>query len=331
MKDVAALSGVSLKTVSRVVNREPGVSAELMSKVQRAADQLDYRHNLAASNLRRTDRKTATIGLLLEDLGNPFSAAVLRGVEEVARARDVEVLAGSVDADPRRERELAGAFIARRVDGLVVMPSGNDHSYLLNDVRAGVQVVFVDRPPVHLEADAVLVDNTAGARDAVTHLLSFGHRRIGFLGDRITLPTAVDRFAGYRRALEAAGLSVDPDLVVHDLSTDDASREAALALLAQADPPTALFTAQNLITVGAVRALRQLDRHHQVAMVGFDEVPLADLLEPAITVIAQHPSAIGQLAAELLFSRLDGDTSPRRRHLVPYTVIVRGSGEIRHG
>ena len=156
MQDVAALAGVSLKTVSRVVNGEPGVSGDLVRRVERAVNQLDYQHNLAASSLRRSDRKTATIGLLLEDVANPFSSAIHRVIEDASHDRGIAVLAGSLDEDPERERRLVAAFVSRRVDGLILAPAGADHGYLLNERRVGMPIVFIDRPPLFLDADAVL-------------------------------------------------------------------------------------------------------------------------------------------------------------------------------
>ena len=156
IRDVAALAGVSLKTVSRVINGESGVSAELTARVRDAAERLDFRPNLGARSLRRSDGKTATIGLLLEDVSNPFSAAIHRAIENVARSRGVAVFTASVDEDPERERALVRALVARRVDGLVMVPAGGDQSYLHNEVRAGLSLVFLDRPPAYLDGDVVL-------------------------------------------------------------------------------------------------------------------------------------------------------------------------------
>src|ERR671930_1278190 len=162
MRDVAALSGVSLKTVSRVINGEPTVAPHLAARVRRAAATLDYRPNLTARNLRSSDRRTRTIGVLLENAANPFSSALHRAVEDVAGERGVAVFAGSVDEDPRRERELALALVERRVDGMIIVPAGDDQSYLANEQRAGISLVFADRPPHLLRADAVLSDNRGG-------------------------------------------------------------------------------------------------------------------------------------------------------------------------
>jgi len=323
---VRALAGVSLKTVSRVINSEPTVDATLADRVRRAAAQLNYRHNMTASNLRRGDRRSFTIGLMLEDVGNPYSSSVYRAVENVARERGVGLLAGSLEEDPDREREMAATLVARRVDGLIIVPAGRDHSYLRDEQSMGTAMVFVDRPPVLLPADSVLADNGEGAARGVEHLIAHGHRRIAFLGDLTSIATAADRYSGYRDALRAAGLPPGP--VRRDLHTAEAAEAAVMALLsAGGELPTAIFCSQNLITLGTVRALRACGLQHEIALVGFDDVPLADLLDPPVTVVAQDVTAIGTLAAQILFRRIDGDTSEPRVHVVPTRLIPRGSGE----
>lgn len=328
MRDVAALAGVATKTVSRVVNGVSTVDPAIAARVREAAGKLGYRPNLTASNLRRSDRRTATIGMLVEDAANPYSATLMRTVEDAARARGVLVLIGSLDEDPARERELADALVDRRVDGLVIVPSGHDHSYLIRERNAGTSVVFVDREPRQFDADTVVSDNRKGAITAIQHLLAAGHRRIAYLGDRLSISTAAQRFDGYRHALELAHLAVDEEMVRHGASTEAAAIEATTRLLALPDPPTALFTSQNLVTIGASRALRRLGLQDSVAMVGFDDFPLADMLRPGVSVIAQDIETLGRLAAETLFRRLDGDQTQTRTYTVPTRLIARGSGEI---
>lgn len=328
LRDVAERAGVSVKTVSRVVNGEGGVSAGLVERVQQAAGQLEFQLNFGARSLRRADGRTATIGVVLENIANPFSSALHREIENVARGHGVAVLAGSLDEDPRRERELVAAFIARRVDGLVMMPTGSDHEYLRAQRRAGTALVFVDRAGGLPDVDVVLAAHREGAASGVLHLIAGGHRRIGFLGDLARIPTAEQRFAGYRDALSAASVPLVPRHVVRDLTTPELAEEATLRMLTGRGAPTALFTAQNLVTIGALRAVRRLGRQHEVAVVGFDDVLLADLLDPAVTVVAQDATTIGRLAAECLFRRMDGDPSPYAEHVVPTRLVVRGSGEI---
>jgi LacI family transcriptional regulator len=327
MKDVAALSGVSLKTVSRVVNGEAGVSADLIQRVQGAVAQLDYRHNLAASNLRRGHR-TGSIGVLLHDLRNPFSATLLRAIEDRARPAGVAVLSSSLDDLQDREALMAHAMVSRRVDGLVLMPTGDDQSYLFSEIRAGLAVVAVDRPARGVDVDTVVVDNVGGAHEAVAHLAALGHRRIACLSDSEQIWTAGERRRGYLQAMAAAALVPDERLMVANLRSSTDATKTVLEMLDGVEPPTAVFSARNDLTVGAVRALRQRGLQRTVALIGFDDFPMADLLEPAITVVAQDLETLGARAGDLLFARMEHGSASARRVVVPTTLIARESGAI---
>jgi LacI family transcriptional regulator len=327
MRDVAALAGVGVKTVSRVFNDVPSVAPELVDRVRAAADKLGYRPNLTAASLRRAGGRTHTIGLLLEDVSNPYSSAVHRAVEDYAREHDVFVLAASLDEDPQRERELARRLIDRRVDGLIVMPAGQDHRYVVAEQQAGTSFVFIDRLASPLVADAVVADNVGGARKGVEHLLGTGRRTIAYLGDDLRIPTAEQRFRGFREALAGAGVEPDAGLLRHGLRTADQARAAARELLSDGTPQ-GIFASQNLVTIGVVEALHELDLQHRIALVGFDDVPMAAVLQPGITVMAQDPTALGRTAAQRLFDRMNGDASPPQVHTIPTRLIVRGSGEL---
>jgi LacI family transcriptional regulator len=327
MRDVGARAGVSIKTVSRVVNGETTVAPELARRVRAAIEDLGYRPDHAASSLRRSDGRSRTIAVVLEDLANPFSSAVHRAVVDTARARGILVLSASSDENPDDEREAVAAFTARRVDGVVLMPTSAEHGWIADELAAGTAMVMVDRPAGDL-TDAVVSDNRDSAARATNHLLRRGHRRIAFLGDLHDIYTAQERIAGYRDAMAAAGVVADDRLVRFDLHTSDAAQRAVIELLGGPDPPTALFPSQNLVTIGAVRALRQLALHHDVALVGFDDIVLGELLDPGITVVAQDPTEIGRLAASQVLARIDGSAEPPRLHVVPTRLIPRGSGEI---
>ena len=325
MNDVARLAGVSLKTVSRVVNGEAGVHPSTASRVLSAIDQLGFRRNLGARNLRRGS-STGTIGVLTEDVANPFYSTLTRAIEEVARQQDRQVLTGSSDEDPERERELALEFCSRRVDGLIVVPAGLRHGYLVPEIHAGLPVVFVDRPAGDIVADTVLVDNLGGGVEAVLHLARHGHRRIAFLGDAPNIFTASERLRGFREGCARAEIRYDESLV--SLRTPDEQGVATALgrmLLGREDPPTALITGNNRITVLALRLLA--GRPNRPALVGFDDFELADLLNPPVTVVAHDTAALGRAAAELLFARLAGDMSPPHRVTMPVRLIARGSGE----
>ncbi|MGI8456761.1 MAG: LacI family DNA-binding transcriptional regulator [Propionibacteriaceae bacterium] len=325
IRDVAVLAGVGTKTVSRVINDEPNVSAAMRERVQRAVTILHFQPNLGAGTLRRGDRKTYAIGLLLDAVDNPFSAALSRGVETVASPQHFAVLAASCDNDAGRERTVIDAFTRRRVDGLILTTVSHDHGYLRDEREQGTPIVFVDRPPAGLVTDAVLSDHYGAAANATRHLMSHGHTRIAYLGDELTIFTARERHRAFAETMAAAGL---PSQHRDDLGSESQAYDATRELLAGVDPPTALFTSQNVVTIGAVHALHDLGCQHAVALVGLDDLPLADLIDPPITVIAQDPYAIGRLAARRILARLDGDRFPASATIVPTTLRIRGSGEI---
>ncbi|MFJ4080785.1 LacI family DNA-binding transcriptional regulator [Streptomyces iakyrus] len=324
MKDVAARAGVGLKTVSRVVNGEPGVTPETEQRVQEAIDALGFRRNDSARVLRKG--RTASIGLVLEDLADPFYGPLSRSVEEVARAHGALLINGSSAEDPEREQELVLALCARRVDGLVVIPAGDDHRYLEPELKAGVATVFVDRPAGHIDADVVLSDNYGGARGGVAHLIAHGHRRIGFIGDMPRIHTAAERLRGYRAAMEDAGIPVAGSWMSLGVTDPERVRRAAEEMLTGPDPVTAIFAGNNRVTVTVIRVLAEHAR--RVALVGFDDIELADLLQPGVTVVAQDAADIGRTAAERLFRQLDGTLVTPERIELPTRLITRGSGEI---
>jgi LacI family transcriptional regulator len=325
MKDVAQAAGVSLKTVSRVVNGEPGVGASTAERVTEAIAGLGFSRNDLARSL-RSARASATLGLIIEDLANPFYSTIARAVEEVARRRGYVVITASSEESGERERELMATLLSRRVEGLLLVPAARDHAYLRPELAMGVQVVFLDRPPAGLTADAVLLDNAGGARAGVEHLLAQGHRRIGLIGDPPELYTLAERVKGYRAALESWGLGFDEGLLrlgAHDVAQAERSTRDLLRL---PDPPTALFTANNRVSVGALRALKA--EAARVALVGFDDFELADMLPLPVTVVRHDPAEMGRRAAELLFARLDGDGGPPQTIVMETELVVRGSGEV---
>ncbi|MGW2817903.1 LacI family DNA-binding transcriptional regulator [Streptomyces sp. NPDC001415] len=326
LADVAREVGVSAKTVSRVLNEDGPVSARTREQVLTAVARLGFQPNLMARNIRVGGPDT-TIGLVVPDLGNPFFGAVAGGIEATVRDRGLTLLMGSSGEDPDRERDLTSKFLARRVSILMIVPSvGADHSHLKSHRAAGLPVVFLDRPGVGLSTDSIVSSNRAGAHDGVAHLIGHGHRRIGFVGDLpVKLYTRRERLAGYRTALQEADLPYDRALVTnaHD---QQGAMTATSGLLGLADPPTALFAGNNIVALGTVAELARSKRK-DIAVVAFDDIPLAEALEPALTVVAQDPEEIGRTAAATALARLDGDRSRARTITVPTRLIVRGSGE----
>jgi LacI family transcriptional regulator len=250
----------------------------------------------------------------MEDIGDPFYSALSRAVEDVAHWNGSLLFTGSSDEDPQREQELVLALCARRVDGLIVIPASGDHRYLLPEIAAGVASVFVDRPAGMIDADAVLADNIGGTRTGVTHLIRQGHRRIGFIGDAPHIYTASQRH------------QTDSSWVSMAKPAPDGIREALKRMLAGPSAITALFCGNNRITVLALREIAASGR--RIALVGFDDFELADLVNPGVTVVAQNRAEMGRRAAELLFGRLAGTRGPTQYVKLGTQLIVRGSGEI---
>jgi LacI family transcriptional regulator len=306
------------------VNGEAGVRADTAARVEAAIARLGFARNDVARSLR--DGKAHALGLVIEDVANPFYSAIARTVEDAAHARNHILITGSCEEDPERERELVQALTRRRVDALIIVPASHDHAYLPRELGPGTPFVFVDRPPEGIDADCVLLDNLGGARAAVEHLLGQGHRRIAYVADPDTLYTAGERLAGYREAMTAAGAPMDPALVrlgSHDAAQAEAVVRELLAL-PEAQRPTALFCGNNRHTVGALRALRGLE--DDMALIGFDDFELADLL--GTTVVRHDSQDLGRHAAALAFGRLGGHVGPPQRVTVETRIVARGSGEV---
>ncbi|MCW5951717.1 MAG: LacI family DNA-binding transcriptional regulator, partial [Propionibacteriaceae bacterium] len=326
MKQVALLAGVGTKTVSRVINAEPNVTPATAKRVWDAIRTLDYHVDMQAGSLRRAGGRTRTLGLLISSVDNPFAGGIHRAVETVSRRHGVAVFASSLDDDPAREVLAVGEFLRRRVDGLVLTTASEDFSHLVPAIARGTP--FVDRAPVGLSVDSVTSDNREAAARATRHLIERGHRRIALLVDRQTIRTAVERRQGFLDELGRAGIPTGEVHIVTDVHDPSESEPAMAALLASDNPPTAVLSAQNLITIGVLHALRAAGRERSLAVVGFDDLPLADLLEPGLTVVAQDALEIGRVAAERVFRRLDGESLPIEHLVVPTRLIERGSGEI---
>jgi LacI family transcriptional regulator len=326
MRDVATTAAVSVKTVSRVVNGEPGVSDKTAARVDAAIAKLGFTRNDIASSLR--SGRAGALGLVIEDVANPFYSAIARAVEDAAHARGHILITGSCEEDPTRERQLVLRLLRRLVDALLIVPAGFDHRYLLPELGAEVPIVFLDRPPRDVDTDTVLLDNVGGARAGVEHLLRQGHERIAFVGDSPELFTAGERLSGYRAALGDAGLEPREELIrtgSHD--ADHAERIVrALLELPPERRPTALFTSNNRNTIGALRALRDAPR--PLALVGFDDFELADMLPTPVTVVRHAPEEMGRIGAELAYARLDDHVARPQHRTISCELVVRGSGEV---
>lgn len=305
MKDVAQQAGVALKTVSRVVNEEPGVSPSLRKKVETAIHTLGYRRNDSARILRQGTANS--IGFVCEDLGEPFVSQLIRAIESVALEHKSVLIVAATGGDETREANAVRALASRQVSGLILAPTGQDQPYLQRELDAGLPVVFVDRPSLHHPVDAVLTDNHAGAAMATHHLLRDGHSRIAFFANDQTLFTQRERVEGFRQAMVAAGHAFDETLVSFDGTSTDKVAASLRVMLAATNPVTAIITGDSQCTYALLRAFKTVGR--RLPFVGFDDFPLADLFEPGISVVEQSPYDIGLVATNLLFRRIGGETS----------------------
>jgi LacI family transcriptional regulator len=324
--DVANDAGVSKATVSRVLNDGIHVREQTRERVLEAVQRLGFRPSRTAQSL--ATGRTLLIGVVVSDITIPFFTRVARAIQDRATRRGYLVLVGNSDERAASEDDLVRAFEARMVDGLIVVPAVGLHETLVSASRR-VPLVLVDRLLDELPADAVLADNTAGAREAVEHLLALGHRRIAYVTDALDKTSTLERLAGYEEAFRRAGVGVSEDLIwVVDYHTDAAER--SVVQLLRRHRPTAVVAAEGSITLGVFRATRRLGLHvpRELSIIGFDQLDWSSATDPPLTVVSQDAEGIGTHAVDLLMRRVaqgaSADLSPRIRR-VPTRLIVRDS------
>jgi LacI family transcriptional regulator len=322
LRQVAARAGVSVKTASRALNGEPYVASETLARVNAAAEDLRFRVNAVARDFRIGSR-SPSVGLLTGDLANPFYARLARGAERYLHASGLRLVSASTEESAVTERELVDEMLERRMTAIMIVTSAEHHPYVESEQHLGTPIVFVDRAPSDVTADAVVLDNAGGMAAAVEHLVSFGHERIGILSHARRLSTSRERVDAFQSAMVKAGLDGE-----HYARTDcddaESATQAATDLLTQAVPPTALIATNNRLAIGALKALRlgTLD----AAFIGFDDFDLSDLL--GTSVIAHDPEMMGAAAAECVIDRLEGDASPARTLVLPTRLIARQSSMV---
>ncbi len=318
-------AGVSAKTVSRVVNTDPHVSPATRARVQEVVARLGYRPNPLARGL--ATRKTRSIGLVIADISNPFFPEVVRGVEDEATPRGYHVILLDTDEDRSKEVRSIEFLLTEHVDGLIVCGSRAPRSILL-DVARRLPLVLINRTLPGQIAWTVMTDNYVGGRQATSHLLSLGHRRIGYLGGPGFSQASRDRLHGYRAALKHYGLPYDPQLIAIGRPDISGGGDVAARLIGLHEPPTALFSYDDLMAIGAVEEItrRGLRVPEDAAVVGFDDIELAKFATPPLTTISQPKYRLGREATRLLLALLSEEHAPWRRTLVlAPTLIVRTS------
>ena len=323
--DVARAANVSPATVSRVLNGTREVSSDRAARVRTAVAELGYQPFGPARALRR--QATDVWAVIVADIENPFFTSIIRGIEDGARERGFRVMLCNSDEDLRKEADYMDVAISERMSGVVIAVASTRGSRLEPLREAGIPIVAVDRRPSDRTIDCVLVDNERGAADATRHLIAVGATRIACITGPQRLSTATERLSGYRKALRNAGLDRDPSLVVRQDFREAGGYKAMRDLCALPKPPDAVLVANNLMTVGALEALRDagLSVPHDVRVVGFDDAPWAKLLQPSLTVVAQPTYEIGRRSAELLIGARAEPSRPRQEILLSPQLIVRES------
>jgi len=321
--DVAKRAGVSTTTVSRHL---AGQKVRRAAAIQASIEALDFRASHAARSLK--SGVTRTVGLVVPDVSNPFFAAVAKGVESVSNQQGLKVFLSNTDESVELERDVLEGLIGR-VDGVILAPAKERSDNTAELRRAGAPIVLLDRRLLHAgDLDSVLVDSRGGARRAVEHLLSFGHRRVGLVSGPLDTTPGRERYDGFVEALDAAGVSVDPALVQAGDFKADGGYQATLRLLGSPSDVTAIFSANNLMTVGVLRALHHIGVRvpDEVSVIGFDDLELAELMSPPLSVVERPSVEQGVLAMRLLRNRIE-DKGPRRaQHIVMDTnLLARGS------
>ena len=326
ISDVARLAGVSAMTVSRVVNNSGDISPETRERVEKAIADLGYVPNALARSLRF--KQTKTLALVLSDITNPFFTTLARGVEDAASKQGFSLIFCDTDESENKEAEYLNVVLQKQVDGILLVPvcySGDSVTFLQEHKAT---VVVLDRRVSDVKVDTVRCNSEEGAYQLTRHLLDLGHTRIAILSGPQSVSTAIDRVAGYRRALAEAGLDSRAELVYHGEFIQASGYRMALQALAVTPRPTALFAANNFITSGAFRAVREagLRVPEDISIVSFDDLPTASDMGPFLTVAAQPAYEMGRWATELLLTRLSGEGPAEPQEIVlPTEIIARES------
>lgn len=325
MNDVALVAGVGTMTVSRVLNGSAHVSEATAERVYRAIEKLGYRPNEMARALRGL--KSRTVGIIVPYLYDHFFATCAHAINTVAKENSYSVILTTSNEDPETEYVEAQLMLQRQVDGLIVIPADARHSRLSRAEFDKTHIVTLDRPVQDRRFDSVLVQNQSGAKRAVQHLITeHGHKRIVFIGLSKTLYTVHARFEGYRRAMLEAGLQSQPTF---KCTSQEMTSAIVAAAMQDKHPPTAFFTANNLTTRYTLRALFDMGLRipEEVALVGFDDFELAEILHPTLTVVRQPAQEIGRVGASMLFERLTRDEFPQEgsKVVLPVELILRRS------
>lgn len=327
LKNVAKLAGVSVATVSRVLNGDEVVKEKTKTKVLDAIKKLNYKPNRVAQRLRTTRKTSKLVGLLIPDIQNPFYVDVIRGIEEYAYANNAAVIIGNFSQDEKKEKLYLDILKSESVDGFVVAPSNEKDQYVKQLIQDGFPIVCIDRGLKDVDVDLVKVDNQQGVFKAIEHLIKLGHKRIGFVVGNPSIPTSQERLDGYHQAMKQYGIEIDPTLLLGEKSDYESGTRLTARLLDLENPPTAIFTGNNLLTLGALEVINQRGQRipEDVAIIGFDDVYWANSLNPPLTAVRQPGFEIGKKAMELLMQRIQSPDAATLDVIFKTELMVRKS------
>jgi len=327
LKDVAKLAEVSIATASRVINNSDKVNEVTRKKVLKAVKVLDFKPSRVAQRLRVKDGKKKLIGLIVPDIQNPFYVDVLRGVEDTSYANNYAILMCNFAQDESKASLYIDLMQTESVDGLILAPVNEKDKKVISLVESGLPIVCVDRGLADLDVDIIVVDNENGAYNAVKLLIEKGHKRIAYIAGLPHIPTTKQREAGYLNALNEAGIPFDGELIKFGNSKHESGQKLAKELLNMENPPTALFTGNNLITLGALETIHSmcLKIPDDIAIIGFDDMPWSISLNPPLTAVSQPGYEIGKRAATMLFQRINEPTSEYVKLELKTKLIIRKS------
>jgi LacI family transcriptional regulator len=320
--EVAARAGVSLKTASRAVNGEKYVAAETRERVLAVADEMGFQLNVTASQLKR-GVQSQVIALITGDLANPFYSMLAKGVEREIRQQGLQLTIASSEESPDTESLLLREFVSRQVRGLIVVSTMSSHAGFASALDKGIPVVFVDRGPIGVDADSIVIDNYGGARAAAEQLLRIGHTRVGYVSHFARLQPQRERETAFADAMIAAGIEDWREFVVEGVSDAETADIAVTGLLARTPRPTAIITGNNRITIGALRAITS--QAPETALIGFDDFDLAEVL--GVSTVSHDPIEMGRMAARQVLAALGSRRAAGQHTVLPASIVQRGSGE----
>lgn len=327
IQDIADAADVSIATVSRVLNKSGKVRQETASRVLEAAEQLNYRPNRVARRMRVKSSDSLVIGLIITDVGNPFFSELSRGVEDVAYQHKHAIMICNTDEDPEKEKFYIDSMLSEKVSGLIIAPSKGNTAYLKKLKKNGYPIVCVDRYPDSLNIDTVTIDNRKGAYLAVKRLTDLGHKRIGIINGIKGVSTTEGRFAGYKKALKEAGIPLPEELITYENYKESGGRNAMREFLSLDESPTAVFSTNNLMTLGCYEEMYEqgVNIPDDIAIIGFDDMPWSVALNPPLTAVKQPGYELGLNATELLFKKLKNSNRNTVNLVLTPELIVRKS------